>query len=386
MRPSFWRLCLIVPAAMSCGKGAPVTVSERSLGSVKERFNTPFTWIGGIRELSDGRVVVTDERERRLVLLDPKSNSLSPISRTGQGPNEYRSVGSLVALPFDSTMMLDVENHRLLAIDPSGETVGVTSLPASVGFGIEIKGSDDQGRLFLEANPMPDPEQVSEGGPPDSLPVLRWDRRSGRLDTVAYLGQRKVESGGSSGFVMFMIQPLSSRDDWGVASGGWVGIVRLSPYRVEWRGPGQEYVQGATQSYQPIPVTDRDKAEWEEEQKNAPTYSVDIGGGGAIGGPGGGPAPAPGPAPEMPDLKWPTEKPPFLERSLQISPDREAWVLRTRAAGDSIPVYDVFDAKGVLTERISLPPASRVIGFGRKSVYLVRTDDSGAQWLERYER
>jgi hypothetical protein len=47
---------------------------------------------------------------------------------------------------------------------------------------------------------------------------------------------------------------------------------------------------------------------------------------------------------------------------------------------------DVFDGAGKLVRRVSLPVTSRVAGVGKSSIYVIRTDDDGLQWLERYAR
>jgi hypothetical protein len=50
------------------------------------------------------------------------------------------------------------------------------------------------------------------------------------------------------------------------------------------------------------------------------------------------------------------------------------------------PIADVFDASGSVVRRVSFPATHRVAGFGKGTVYLVRTDDDGLQWLERLNR
>ncbi len=57
--------------------------------------------IRGLRELSDGRVLVTDWIEERLVVLDFPSGTFRDIGRIGRGPREFRLPAGLVALPGD---------------------------------------------------------------------------------------------------------------------------------------------------------------------------------------------------------------------------------------------------------------------------------------------
>ena len=46
----------------------------------------------------------------------------------------------------------------------------------------------------------------------------------------------------------------------------------------------------------------------------------------------------------------------------------------------------VADVEDLIARKVSLNPNSRVIGFGKGTVYVVRTDDDDLQYLERYKR
>lgn len=58
-----------------------------------------FTSITSMRELPDGRVIVTDGRERQLLVLDFATGESREIGRKGSGPNEYTMVGFVRAIP-----------------------------------------------------------------------------------------------------------------------------------------------------------------------------------------------------------------------------------------------------------------------------------------------
>lgn len=47
---------------------------------------------------------------------------------------------------------------------------------------------------------------------------------------------------------------------------------------------------------------------------------------------------------------------------------------------------DIFGADGRRRRSLTLPPDQRIVGFGRGVVFLVRTDEMGLQYLERYRR
>ena len=46
-------------------------------------------------------------------------------------------------------------------------------------------------------------------------------------------------------------------------------------------------------------------------------------------------------------------------------------------------MYDILDRTGRLSERVQLPPRSRIVGFGSGSIYLVRVDDVDLEHLYR---
>jgi hypothetical protein len=45
--------------------------------------------------------------------------------------------------------------------------------------------------------------------------------------------------------------------------------------------------------------------------------------------------------------------------------------------------YDVVDRRGAVVARVELPPNERVVGFGARSVYTLRTDANDLQHVER---
>jgi hypothetical protein len=81
---------------------------------------------------------------------------------------------------------------------------------------------------------------------------------------------------------------------------------------------------------------------------------------------------------------WPDVKPAFTASAATATPNGQLWVLRTRAAKDRIPTYDVFDAAGRVVGRVALPVDTRLVGFGNGTVYLVRSDEDDLQYLQRY--
>jgi hypothetical protein len=82
--------------------------------------------------------------------------------------------------------------------------------------------------------------------------------------------------------------------------------------------------------------------------------------------------------------EWPKTKPAYVAGSIFAAPNNTVWVQRSRKASDKVPVYDVFDATGKMIDRISMPPETRVVGFGNGVVYTTRRDSDDLQYLQRH--
>ena len=366
---------------LACRTPETSEIQERSLGEPTGRFAQPFTWITGIRELADGRLIVADQSEKTVVLIESGWTAARPVARQGQGPLEYSFPTAVIAFPGDSTLISDLLQRRLLLLDPSGEPIRTINFPPALGFGAELKG-DGLGNVYSRASALPDPAQM-RSGPPDSAALLRWNLASGRIDTAATVGLPQTESGASGGNFFMMVQPMTPADDWAVTQAGWIGLARHTPFSVDWVGADGRQTRGAIIPYEPVVVVEADKGEFERAQQDGGSMRMTMQEGGGAVSISEGPAPS-GPPPGMPERKWPSHKPPFLEQSVLAGPGQQLWILRTQPAGQDLARYDVIDSTGTVIERVTVPVKSRIIGFGVSTVYVARTDEDGLQWLERY--
>lgn len=352
-------------------------------------FEEPFTAIGSIRELSNGRVIVSDARDRIVQMLDFESGEAIPVGREGQGPGEYSFPGGVYAAPGDSTLLFDPLNQRLLIIAPDGKPAGQHALRREgAGRGprgmTPPRGTDVRGRLYSEGMSF----RMGPNGPElsDSVPIMRYDLAAAKADTLAYVrvpnSNTQVSGGqGNLRVAVGMPNPLAARDEWSVAPDGRVAIVRPEPYRVEWIAPNGARTPGPVIPAPKMKVTDADKKQIEEQRKSQTAMMVT-----RSEGPRGTSQQARAmSAADLPPLTdWPEYKPPFTAGAARIAPNGELWVRRTRPAGDLVPFYDVFDARGRLVRHVTLPRGTRLAGFGKSSLYLVRTDADDLQYLQRY--
>jgi hypothetical protein len=382
-------LLLAIPAQMLFAQGATRTLSKPDV-----EYSEPLTRIVGVRELRDGRVIVADQDEKSVQLVDLVKQSAQKIAREGQGPGEYSLPGGLFAAPGDTTLLYDVLNRRFLAIAPGGKpgeflSAAPTASGTGMGGGMMVfslggVSMDASGRVYSTG------QQVQPGpqGPvySDSVPVTRYDRPRNRMDTLAYVAVPKnaiqVTSSTAGNLQMRgRVTPFEPRDVWAVAPDGRIAVVRVSDYHVEWVSPTGARSKGPAVPYQPLKVTEADKEAFRKGQGRGRVVTSTMNGSGPPQIQMGGQLPA---NIQIPEPEWPEFRPPFSTGAALVTPTGELWVLRSRTASDSVPVYDVFDGVGRVTGKVVLPKRTAVVGFGSGTVYLARTDEDDLQYLQRY--
>ena len=78
--------------------------APRPLRPATDSIPVEFNRIVGMRELPDGTLLVSDAGDRRLVVIDFKSQTLQQIGREGRGPGEYGVPTQFYALAGDSLL------------------------------------------------------------------------------------------------------------------------------------------------------------------------------------------------------------------------------------------------------------------------------------------
>lgn len=386
-----------VPALLAAlALAGPLSAQKLTLSKPDAEYAEPFTEVRGIRELPDGRVLVSDWRDKVVMLLDLKAGTAVKIGREGQGPEEYAMPMALWATPDGGALLQDMGNRRFLPIGADGKVGRALTPPQPpappaggppggmmiMGGLVDARGVDGQGRLYFQGMAI-----TADGSGADSVPIMRWDRAA-KVDTVAWVPlspdmRPQVTRGAGGNTMMVRIGggvAWPKQVQWGVAPDGRIALVEPEPYRVTWLGSGTRRT-GQPVTYTPVRVTEAEKKEYRDQQSRARPVMMTVGGTG-------GTAP---PAAARPtageDPKWPDTKPPFTGTgSVLVTPDGQVWVGRARRANDPTPTYDVFDGSGNLAGQVTLRPRSRVVGFGKGTVYVVRSDEDDLQYLERYRR
>jgi hypothetical protein len=344
-----------------------------------------------VRELRDGRLIVSDVREKTVQLVDLKAGSARKIGREGSGPGEYALPARLLALPGDTSIVYDPLNRRFLVVGPDGKAGPFAQYEDEAGGRARIsmgaRYTDARGRLYSVGPNF----TVGPNAPPtssDTAPIIRFDRATKKTDTLAFIYTPTTTIRTSQGGANVSIRagggnPFAAADDWAVTPDGRLAIVRVKDYHVDWYAPNGQKTSGPAVAYEKIKVTEDDKKAFRERRANGGGIMItrQVGPGGATSSAGVAP-PTTMQLPEPTD--WPDVKPPFTASAAIAAPNGQLWVLRTRPAKDKIPTYDVFDASGKVVGRVALPPDTRLVGFGNSTVYLARSDEDDLQYLQRY--
>jgi hypothetical protein len=365
------RILLVVPI-LSIAALPIVRAQEIPLLTLRPATGTlaqEFTIITSIRELRDGRVLITDPREAGLVVADFRTGKVEAISRKGRGPGEYEMAAPIKALAGDSTLLPDLLSRRWLVLD--GAKV-ISTLPPDSPVILAMRGfvesADTLGKLMQHVS-RPSRPGITVITERDSEAVVLFDRATGRGDTVAQVRPRPVrnerevnEEGRTIRASSAPVGLLSPEEGAVLFPDGWLAIGRVDPFRVDWRRPNGSWVRGPPLVVAVVRMTARERAAFIRRNRAS----------GAL-------------APGAPDPDLPNTIPPFPNRyALLPASDGLLLILRSKSAAMENTRYLVVDRQGGLRGELSLPTSDKIIGFGRGSVYIVTTDDDGIQRLRRH--
>jgi hypothetical protein len=389
-----------------------------ALEQADAEISEPFTYVGAVRELGDGRLIVADARDKTLQMVDFAQGTVTAIGREGSGPGEYGFPRAVVPLPGDSTAVFDMLNSRYLTVLPTGEPGATFRLedaaspspaaaPRPQGSGAStagaaagaaggalaavpglrnVRATDAIGRFYFEGSAF----TFGPDGPvqADSVPIFRFDRSTGGTDTLAWLrmpkGAAQVTQSGTANQRSVQMRvgsstPFDARDSWNVFPDGRVAIVRHGDYHLDIVGEGGQTVSGPPVSFVPVPVGAAEKESFRVAARRAPSVSMSVENRGS----GTRTSISTAPAEFVEPREWPSVKPPFVNGAIFVRHNNEVWVQRQVRADDP-PTFDVFDDRGRVVRRVSLPVGERVVGFGTGTVYTVRIDEDDLQYLQRY--
>ncbi len=316
-----------------------------------------FSSLTSVRILSNGMVLAADTKDVEVHLLDANGKKVRQIGRSGAGPGEYTRP-LVVALPGDSTLLLDVGARRYIVIDPRGQITKTEGVTPALGAGADaIAAADSKGRLLFGHKVA----SVSSGVGATS-PIGRWARGADHFDTVTmFQGENpkivplKVKNSPIKDLAVQSRQVFAAVNDWVAAPSGRIAIIHAVPYRVDWVELNGKITQGTEVAVTRVPVTEIDRKTYEPD---GPPYR----------------------------RTYAAMKSPFMAEDAVADNQDNLWVPRNEAAGFKSRRWDVFAANGKLRGTVMIPSGRKLMAVTARHAYIRYTDSDGLQWIERYAR
>ncbi len=214
-------------------------------------LNEELARVLSVRELPDGRVLITDDKENRLVIGDFRKNVAATVGHAGNGPGEYTTVGRLWPIGGDTTFMSEPYQSRWHTVVGDKILKTQSDVPALRALPTQIPlGANARREVFGRVASRNSKDQRSRG---DSAAVVRIAWSGAPNDTVGYLAPEKMDvssepvaaggGGPPSGKRIFRIS-VRATDQLVVFPDGPFAIVRGDPYRVDWCTGPKKCVNG----------------------------------------------------------------------------------------------------------------------------------------------
>ena len=360
-----WRpVCLVVGASLACAGSRP----GRTL-MLDTKLPGSFQQLSNVVELRDGHIAFADTRARLFLRGDLRSGKLDTIGvrvdtlGPGAAPSMYKLPGWVAHLAGDTVALVDFAALRTTLWTESGQAVRALPLPPAGG-ATPVLAYDQSGFGYKT-----DYQAIVGGGEPgrslrpDSVPVLRLELATGRVDTVANLAAPEYGDAVFGEQTQQVAKIFGPNDLFGVLPDGRVWVARARENRVDWRGPGGVWIQGRAREYTKVPVTDADKqrviARIREQGKGRGL-------------------------PDSLRLEWPfaENKPPF-EAGL-TNPAGDVWLQRARAVDAAEAVYDVYGSNGDWKQAVAFPAGVTLAGFGSGGAVYGIIKDGDARAVGKY--
>jgi hypothetical protein len=358
-------LSLTAVATAAAFQQVPRTIT---LHPANATLGEPFTSIYSVRELADGRVLISDySQDNRVVVADLVSGRVRTVGNVGAGPREYRQAGRLFALPGDSTLLIDSPQRGrwwLLMHHDSIVRNVPPDLPVLRVVGGSPSGVDDRGRVLGVRSAGS--EKLAHNRIRLQLIAVIGERNSSGADTVAKLrgDEYQITQYGTRERPFWSQIQLSGSvaEQALLFPDGWIAVVRVEPYRIEWLTPSGTWIRGPEVPWEWPRADAREKAAAFERLKRR--Y---------------------GERAKEDDRPWADRLAPVRTNTSMIAaPDGNLFVLRAQWSKESDTRYDVFDRSARRVAVLAMPDSERVVGSGASSIYVWVRDNDGFHRLRRH--
>ena len=349
---------LIALAPSGATAQASLTPDGRLPGSLQQ--------ISNVVEVGPDRVAFADTKARTFLIGDFAAGKVELVGRhvdtvtATSGPGEYKYPGWVARYAGGTVALVDFAALRATLWDAQGRPLKRLTLPAAGG-ATPVLAYDTLGHGYKI-----DYQAIMGGGEPgralrpDSIPVLRIDIASGKIDTIARLGAPDYGDARFGDQVQQVAKIFSPNDYFGVLPDGTVWVARARANSVDWRDLRGQWTRGTARPFSPAPVTaaDRERVMTRLKEHGLPT----------------------GVSASFP---FATTKPPF--ESAASRPNGEVWLQRSRASENEPVTFDVLDRSGKPPREVHVPLGVTVVGFGGGNrIYALSKASPAGRTLERY--
>ncbi len=357
------------------------------------RLPDDFSAIISVRELTDGRVLIADAIENKVVVADFATGTAAQVGHNGAGPGEYQVPGQLIPIGNDSTIMVEPRAGRWHLFH--GAKLASTmppDHPAVVLMQRFATGADGRGYAIRHVAFAADERAAPSTVAPESSWVMRVHRGTAKADTLGRVKNAKrvinttTNARGEVTMMTMLTPPFAIGDETALFEDGWLAIVRSEPYRVDWRSPDGRVTRGPVLPWPKVKITERDVTEYYRARARA-SATVDA-----------------ARAAEtlrgqvelamkmIPDVlppiatQGPTVQggPNVRQPGLIVLGDGRLLIRHPETPDHPTARYDVVDRRGVQVGAIALGKAEWITAVSRKWAYIVSMDDDGLQYLSRH--
>ncbi len=361
--------CLGLSAACMAPRSEAVDEPRDVIDRANWSDSVGYTYVSGVRELSDGGFLVSDPREARLELRRADTLTRRAVGRQGYGPGEWPRALAPIAMGWDSSLLVDPLSRRVLLIS-SASPVATRALPeaASLLQGVTVVGALDSRRLVTVRVPLhvaPDPLADSS-----DLFVLDMD-----TDQAVRIAQLRRAEGDlvQVGNVQALSRPaFSVAEQAAVCPDRWIAVARRSPYRIDWRKPDGAWQLGLAIERRELPMNAREATYYASRMAWLADALVNM-------------------PPEQRTVRerllndLPASIPPFEGAAIHCLSSGEVAVTRTPSSSLPHLSVDIVDRSGKRIAAIALPSMSRVVGVGHRRLYVVSKDTLSLERISRFD-
>lgn len=182
------------------------------IGAMEGPAEYQFESIGAVRELTDGRVVVADDRAGKLRAYDATGRFLWASGRSGEGPGEYRRIVAVGEGPGDSLWAWDFGLRRFTILTDRGRVVRLVRVDAPLSSLLAVGRLGDGTFLMRESFSTEVHREGTALGLTRALAALvRISADGSLLDTVRLVMGREYYLGEEGGRGV-MSAPLFARE------------------------------------------------------------------------------------------------------------------------------------------------------------------------------